>query len=61
MITKEKQNNVDIYVTRSNSKFLSLDIATEFRGRGDKSISFIICRVLVYNIILQMWELEIRF
>ena len=28
--------NVDIYVTSSNSKFLSTDIITEFRGRGDE-------------------------
>lgn len=28
--------NVDVYVTSSNAKFLSKDIITEFRGRGDE-------------------------
>lgn len=31
-----KKENVDVYVTGSNSKFLSTDILTEFRGRGDE-------------------------
>ena len=28
--------NLDVYITGSNSKFLSSDILTEFRGRGDE-------------------------
>lgn len=38
------ERNLDVYVTGSNSKFLSTDIITEFRGRGDEirvfSLSF---------------------
>lgn len=31
-----KRENIDLYVTGSNSKMLSSDILTEFRGRGDE-------------------------
>lgn len=31
-----RRENVDVYVTGSNSKFLSSDVLTEFRGRGDE-------------------------
>ena len=31
-----REKNIDVYITGSNSKFLSSDIMTEFRGRGDE-------------------------
>lgn len=38
------KENLDVYVTGSNSRFLSTDVITEFRGRGDEvhlfSLSF---------------------
>jgi predicted AAA+ superfamily ATPase len=35
--------NADVYVTGSNSKFLSSDIITEFRGRGDEIRVYPLC------------------
>lgn len=34
--TLNLKDNAEVYVTGSNSKFLSKDVVTEFRGRGDE-------------------------
>ncbi|HJJ28455.1 MAG TPA: ATP-binding protein [Methanocorpusculum sp.] len=36
LISYLRKNNLDVYVTGSNSRFLSSDIITEFAGRGDE-------------------------
>lgn len=38
-----RRENLDIYVTGSNSKFLSTDVITEFRGRGDEVRVYPLC------------------
>lgn len=52
--------NVDIYVTGSNSKFLSSDIITEFRGRGDEvrvyPLSFTEFRSVVDDAFDSVWQ-----
>lgn len=42
--------NTDIYVTGSNSKFLSTDILTEFRGRGDEIRVYPLCFSEFYSV-----------
>jgi predicted AAA+ superfamily ATPase len=39
----QRMGNVDMYVTGSNSRFLSTDILTEFRGRGDEVRVYPLC------------------
>ena len=38
-----KIKNADVYVTGSNSKFLSKDVVTEFRGRGEEIKVYPLC------------------
>lgn len=46
--------NVDIYITGSNSRFLSSDIRTEFRGRGDEITIFPLSFAEFYS--ANLWE-----
>lgn len=52
-------DNLDIYVTGSNSRFLSSDILTEFRGRGDEvrvfPLSFAEVNT-VYDSVTEAWK-----
>ena len=43
-------NNVDVYITGSNSKFLSSDVITEFRGRGDEIRVYPLCFSEFYSV-----------
>lgn len=45
-------DNADVYVTGSNSRFLSKDIITEFRGRGDEIHIF----PLTFKEFMQVYE-----
>lgn len=38
-----RRSNLDVYVTGSNARFLSSDIATEFAGRGDEVRMYPLC------------------
>lgn len=52
--------NADVYVTGSNSKFLSKDVVTEFRGRGDEIHLFPLSFAELYNSIrgdkFELWK-----
>ena len=48
-------DNVDVYVTGSNSRFLSKDIITEFRGRGDEVHVF----PLTFRELMQVYDGDI--
>lgn len=52
--------NADVYVTGSNSKFLSKDVVTEFRGRGDEIHLFPSSFAELYNSLggdkLELWK-----
>ena len=52
-----KHHNVDVYITGSNSKFLSSDILTEFRGRGDEiRIHPLLLNSCLYILKIHIWD-----
>lgn len=51
-----RRENLDIYVTGSNSKFLSTDVLTEFRGGAEMKSGFI--RYVFRNMFLHIQEIH---
>lgn len=50
------KSNLDVYVTGSNSKFLSTDVVTEFRGRGDEIRIYPLSFAEYYNTVQGDWN-----
>ena len=48
--------NLDVYVTGSNSKFLSTDVVTEFRGRGDEVRVYSLTFAEYYSAVKGDWQ-----
>lgn len=58
--------NADVYVTGSNSKFLSKDVITEFRGRGDEIRIYPLSVMEIHEAMPelqwpQLWELYLNY
>ncbi|MBE6411266.1 MAG: ATP-binding protein [Opitutales bacterium] len=48
--------NLDVYVTGSNSKFLSTDVVSEFRGRGDEVRVYPLTFAEYYSAVKGDWQ-----
>jgi len=48
--------NADVYVTGSNSKFLSSDVITELRGRGDEIHIYPLCFSEFFTVFDGVWD-----